>query len=266
MIIQLPYSWTLPQFNPIKHHLTRGFRWVETGAEAIVKRTRQNARPKELAIRRGRRNSFLKRINYAWKTTDPDHDGSFTALAAVLDPWIDWTGEDIHPTPYQAFQLYWLDWYDWWLYGFYDPVDRYMAPAPWPPTWKPRLSWFGLELDWNSSPPTVTLYHPEDIGIYSHPQLTVYLGAPRSRITTNYLDANLFAWTNHCGIAKHNPFYDVWYLPDWQAIYPWTLPHGTTSCAVRPDNGWDYDPDISAMVKRPCSDRIFGFLHPNPAG
>lgn len=265
MIVKEDDPSRLPQFNRALTRLQRRNRTIDAVHTPIISARPRKSRPISLATYRARRNAFLNRLAFAWSTTNPDSGGAFTALAAAINPWVNWDGTTVTLSAFQAFVVYWSYYFQDFVSGALDPTSPPMAPDAYPTNWKTPIVWDPPIFDFGVNPITVTMTHPS-MSLNEIPvRLELYLAAPAGRFYRDPLQAPLLCYSNVCPLDFADDVTSIWHLPNDRQIYPYALPTGPTPAAVRPQNGQTLDPISGNYFLECVSANVYKFTHPNPS-
>lgn len=264
MIVKEDMASRLPQFNKALQHLMRRNRTLDGQQCPVISKRRQQAHPAELALARGRRNRFFKRVAYAWTIRDASADASMAALATLLSPWTRWSGGTITLTSYQAWLIYFERIFQLWDLAIFDPVDIAAVNTPWPTDWPTPVDYDTVSIDFFVNPPRVTLHHVTPVPTSRGIQLLVYLAAPNKRFTNNPLSTSMLFWAIQANAVSPTTTVNKFDLPDYPGVYPYTLPIGSTPCAIRPVDGHASIGTPPKSTLLPYSNFVYRFSHPGP--
>lgn len=260
---------TGPGFNPTAYERINGLwmrkdRTLDGQPSPIIQRAPRKSVRAAQATRRNRRNSFFKRIAFAWKTLSAPDRASFAALATTLSPWENWFGNFLTLSSYQAYQILFAQYYGLYLQAILDPVGINTAFAPWPAAWPAPISWGIPTIDYNFSPPKIFWPLPPEPPFRGTRLLTVYLADPRNKISRDPFKSSYRTWTNNAPLLAQTPTLSTWQLPNWTARYPYNLPDKPTDCALRPGDGTFIDPVTLRAFPRPFSQTVQRFTLDRP--
>jgi hypothetical protein len=266
MILLVDEPADLPQFDKTTTHIQRLLRYTDSTFSPIIKRRPRVSVPSPLSIYRNRRNRFLARCAKVWKYQDPDNAGAFSALAALLTPWLNWPRGSISPTPYQAWQIWCLQMFSEFTAGLDYPYLLDSITQHWQIVWGPRLTWGTPTFDFSSPPFTVTNTHEPESPVFFK-FASFYLVQPREQTTTRRTPQPRFLeWHSDAFAYYNDQTTSIYTIPTAQHSYPFPLPHTPTKALVRFNNGQARTPDYTRYFLGPSGDQIFPFTHPSPAG